>query len=319
MAVNGHAVVGTPVCHNAVRIGERPLSGQARAEPRSRSGRVGALVDGVVNLIGQISRPSLGNLQDGANPLHNVEAQHRDRHLCLATEVAGISATAEVLIVRTAPIGGVQARLDVRIGHLPERLHHVVTLDIHAGTGTIQSRCAGIDEVNKAVGSNAVRLLPCHTLAGFGASVGAHIMEARCRTGNKAAQHHGNAVAGVVLSSERSRGLRAVPVKGRSHADFGEVSIRRPVYPLALALETTDHSVAAERFFMPAHLVKTRIAVQNVADNQGHLDDKLPILVGRNDLRLRDDRRQILAEVLIKAPLQFFRTHTSAFSYSSWS
>ena len=126
-------------------------------------------------------------------------------------------------------------------------------------------------------------------------------MEARCRTGDKAAQHHGNAVAGVVLSGERSRGLRAVPVKGRSHNGLGEVSIRQPVRPLALALEAADHGVAAQCFFMPAHLVQTRIAVQNVADDQGHLDDKLPILVSRNDLRLRNDGRQILAEVLIKA------------------
>ena len=156
MAVNGHAMVGAPVCHNAVHIGERPLPSQARAEPRSRPSRVGALVDGVVDLIGQISRPTLGNLQDGANALHNVEAQHRDRHLCLAAEVAGISA-AKIFIVRTAPIGGVQACLDVRIRHLTERLHHVVAFGIHAGTGAIQSRCAGIDEVNKAVGGNAVR------------------------------------------------------------------------------------------------------------------------------------------------------------------
>ena len=155
--------------------------------------------------------------------------------------------------------------------------------------------------MNKAVGGNAVRLLPGHTLAGFGAPVGAHIMEARCRTGNKAAQHHGNTVAGVVLSGERSRGLWAVPVKGRSHDGLGEVSIRQPVRPLALTLEAADHSVAAQRFLMPAHLVQTRIAVQNVADDQGHLDDKLPILVSRNDLRLRDDGWQILAEVLIKA------------------
>ena len=261
MAVNGHSMVGTPVCHNAVHIGERSLSGQVRAEPCGRPGRVGAFVDGVVNLVGQISRPTLGNLQDGSNALHNVEAQHRNRHLCLAAEVAGISTAAEVLIVRATPIGGVQAHLDVRIGHLPERLHHVVTLGIHTGTGTIQSRCAGIDEVNKAVGGNAVRLLPGHTLAGFRAPVGAHVMEARRRAGNKAAQHHGNAVAGIILGSERGRGLRAVPVKGGSHDGFGEVSIRQPVCPLPLTLEAADHSVATECFFMPAHLVQTRIAV----------------------------------------------------------
>ena len=49
--------------------------------------------------------------------------------------------------------------------------------------------------------------------------------------------------------------------KGGSHDGFGEVSVRRPVCPLALALEAADHSVATERFFMPAHLVQTRIAV----------------------------------------------------------
>ena len=83
----------------------------------------------------------------------------------------------------------------------------MIALSIHTGTGTVQGRCAGIDEMNKAVGGNAVRLLPGHTLAGFRAPVGAHVMEARCRAGNKAAQHHGNTVAGVVLSGERSRGL----------------------------------------------------------------------------------------------------------------
>lgn len=132
-----------------------PLSGQARAEPCGRPGRVGAFVDGVVNLVGQISRPALGNLQDGSNALHNVEAQHRNRHLCLAAEVAGISTAAEVLIVRATPIGGVQARLDVRIGHLPERFHHMIALGIYAGTGTIQGRCAGIDEVNGLISLTA--------------------------------------------------------------------------------------------------------------------------------------------------------------------
>ena len=87
-----------------------------------------------MDLVGQISRPALGNLQDGSNALHNVEAQHRNRHLCLAAEVTGISAAAEVLIVRATPIGGVQARLDVRIGHLPERFHHMIALGIYAGT-----------------------------------------------------------------------------------------------------------------------------------------------------------------------------------------
>ena len=53
MAVNGHTMVGTPVCHNAVHIGERSLSGQARAEPCGRPGRVGAFVDSVVDLVGQ--------------------------------------------------------------------------------------------------------------------------------------------------------------------------------------------------------------------------------------------------------------------------
>ena len=137
----------------------------------------------------------------------------------------------------------------------------MVALGIHAGTGTIQSCRAGIDEVNKAVGGNAVRLLPGHTLTRLWTPVCTHIMEARCRTGNKAAQHHGNTVAGVVLSGERGRGFRTIPVKGGSHNSFGEVSVRQPVCPLALALEAADHSVATERFFMPAHLVQTRIAV----------------------------------------------------------
>ena len=107
----------------------------------------------------------------------------------------------------------------------------------------------------KAVGGNAVRLLPSHTLAGFRAPVGAHVMEARCRAGNKAAQHHGNAVAGIILGSERGRGLRAVPVKGGSHDGFGEVSVRQPVCPLALPLEAADHSVATERFFILSSII----------------------------------------------------------------
>ena len=86
-------------------------------------------------------------------------------------------------------------------------------------------------------------------------------MEARRRAGNKATQHHGNAVAGIILGSKRGRGLRAVPVKGGSHDGFGEVSVRQPVRPLPLTLEAADHSVATECFFMPAHLVQTRIAV----------------------------------------------------------
>ena len=113
-----------------------------------------------------------------------------------------------VTMLRFNIVEGIGPVLQIAEGWTAERLHHVVALGIHAGTGTIQSCRAGIDEMNKAVGGNAVRLLPGHTLAGFGAPVGAHIMEARCRTGNKAAQHHGNTVEGAGMGArELQRGL----------------------------------------------------------------------------------------------------------------
>ena len=119
--------------------------------------------------------------------------------------------------------------------------------------------------------------------------------------GDESAQHHGNAVEGVVLRSEGRRRFWAVPVKGRGHDGFGKVRVGQPVRPLPLPLETRRHGVFAQRFLVPAQLVQLGIPIQNVLDDDRHLGDELPVLIGRDNLGAGHDLDQFLARVAVEA------------------
>src|SRR5699024_5744534 len=142
---------GAPVGHHAVHVLESSLAGDAGNEPGGGPGAVGAQVDGGVHVVGQVGGPALGQLQHRADALHDVHAQHGHGHLGRAAEVAGEAAAAEVLLVGTAPVGGLQAGVYVLVVHLPEGLHYMLALVVGDGAGAVQRGGAGIDEVDEAV------------------------------------------------------------------------------------------------------------------------------------------------------------------------
>ena len=287
VAVDGHAVVGAPVSHDGVYIAEGTLAGQARCKPGGGPGRIGPLVQHPVHFIGQQDGRPLGKLQHKADTLDDVETEHGHGHFTAGAEVRGESAAAEILIIGPAPVGGGEAGVNVLLRHIPERLHPAA-----GGSGVIKSGCAGIDQMNKAVHRGAGRRPAGHALHGFRTPVGPHVVETGRGLRDQGTEQHAETVERVVFGRKRRRLFRPVPVERRGHDGFGEITIRKPVGPLALALETGGDSIPTERLLVPAELVKLRISIENIADDDRHLRDEFPVLVGRNHLALCDDLRQ---------------------------
>ena len=93
------------------------------------------------------------------------------------------------------------------------------------------------------------------------------------------AEEHRDAVQGVVLRREDEGLADAVPVEGRVQDGFGKVAVGVKVRPLALALETAQDGVVAQGFLPEAQFLELGIALQEVADDQGHLHDEGPVRV----------------------------------------
>ena len=301
--VDEGAVVRAPVGHDAVDVLESALPGQAGGEPGRRPGAVGAQVDLFVHVVGQQGGPALGELKHGAEPVDEVEAHEGDGHLRVGLKVGGEPAAAEVLIVGAAPVGRTEHRFDIGIGDVEPLLHAAVSALVLRDAGGVERRRTRVDEVQEAVGGDALRAASAHPLDRLGAPVGAHVGEDGGAVGQQRLKEHGDAVAGVVLGGEHGRALFAVPVEGAVVDRLHEVAVREPVGPLALPLEAARDRVAAERLLVPAHLGELGIAVQDVVADERLLDDELPVLVGRDDLGFRDDLRQVLAGVAVEALL----------------
>ena len=221
--------------------------------------------------------------------------------MSLAAEMAGEAAAAEILVIRAAPVRCVRTGLDVLVFHLPEGLHHIIACLVPARAAAVQCCRARVDEVDESVLCHSLRPPACHTLAGLGAPIGTHVMEAGRGVGDQRAQQHGHTVAGVVLRCKGRGHFRAVPVESAGQDGLGKIRVGQPVCPLALPLEAACHRVAAQRFLVPAQLVQLRVAVQDVPHHHRHLGDKLPVLVRGHDLGPGNDLRQVFARVAVKA------------------
>ena len=146
-----------------------------------------------------------------------------------------------------------------------------------------------------------------------GTPVGAHVGEYRRTVRDEVQKQHSETVEVVILGRENERRALAVPVKRRVEYSLGEVSVRHIVGPLALTLESAEDSVAAVRLLDVAHFGELRVAEHNVADDERHLRDKLPLLLvlcgvvlpfGRIDLEtlravLLDPREFLLVFVVV--------------------
>ena len=110
-----------------------------------------------------------------------------------------------------------------------------------------------------------------------GAPVCADIGEHLAAAGQQMAEKHRNTVASVILGGQDECFADAVPVERSVHQRLGIVSVRLPVGPLTLSLETAGDGIVAERLFLEAHLAQTGITLHKVADNECHLDDEFPV------------------------------------------
>ena len=82
MTVRNSAVVRAPVLHNLIGCSERAarLAVAAGSKPCAGPGRVGSFHKLIRNLIGQLYRPALGNLENRTEPLNKIKPYHGSGH-----------------------------------------------------------------------------------------------------------------------------------------------------------------------------------------------------------------------------------------------
>ena len=279
VAVDDGAVVGTPAVHYAVDILERSPGGiQAGGEPGGRPAFVGAVVKDLV--LGGIDfhGPAFGKLQHGAQVLHYVHPYHRAGHTAAGKELGGEAAAAEVLTVGRHPYGGVQAGIGLFLRDFPEGLHCGFAV-LEAASAAVQRGCTGVDKVDDSVCGLAFEGLAGDAFDGVGAPVGPYIGKDGGTLRHQVAQQHCDAVQGVVLGGQDEGFANAVPVEGRVQDGLGKITVGIEVCPLPLALETAQDGVVAKGFLSEAQLLELGIALEQVADDDGHLDGEFPVLV----------------------------------------
>ena len=187
-------MVCTPICHDGIDVLEGAFAGQAGNEPSCRPGWIGALIENGMDFIGQGDRVALRELEDWANALDEVKADHRHRHFGLRFEVGGEAAAAEIAEVCRAPVGGRGHGFNIRVRHIPPLFHQVCTCFILADAGGVKRRRAGVDEVDKARCRRAFRCFARNALDRLRAPISAHICEYACCAGEELAKEHGKAV-----------------------------------------------------------------------------------------------------------------------------
>ena len=137
--------------------------------------RVGAVDDLVAHVVGQLHGPALGDLEDRALAGHEVEAGRGHGHAASGGEVGGEPASGEVLAGGGVEGGGLQVRLDVRLGDLPPVLDDRVALGVLLLAGGVEGRRPGVAQVDEPVLSAPLEPVPGDPLNGLGTPVGAHI------------------------------------------------------------------------------------------------------------------------------------------------
>ena len=115
-------VIRPPGSHHPVHILEIPLPGEPGREPGGGPRGTGAPVQGIMHRLGQIHRPSLGNLNHRPLPLHQIDPAHGAGHAAPGKKVRGISSALEIAVIRRAEIRRLHAGLRLILADLPERL-----------------------------------------------------------------------------------------------------------------------------------------------------------------------------------------------------
>ena len=269
-------MVRAPVVHDRIGVGERAASGQARDKPRGRPRRVRALLEQLVGLRRKLDRLAFGDLQGRAETVHEVEPEHGGGHAATGDVARAPTAAGEVFGNRGMPCRGGEARLDLGVRDLPERLHRRLSVDALLAA-SIERGGAGVDEVQKTLGGQAGRRLAGDAADGFRAPVGAQVGEHLGRVGEEVAEQHADAVHGVVLRCDDVGRAAAVPIEGGAEDGLEEIPVGHVVGPLSLALEAGRDGMVSLGLLTEAHLGELRIADHEVAGDEGHLDRDLPL------------------------------------------
>ncbi len=288
VSVAERPVVRAPGVHHRVTIGERAPAGQPRGEPGGRPSPVGAAIENVVDLLGQLEGPPFRQLEHRPEAPHQVDPRHGDGHAAAGDEVRGEPAAAEVFRDAGIPRGRVEALPGFGLGDFPERLDSGPAVD-RLAAGAVQGGGAGVDQMDQSASGHAGRLVARDPLQRGRAPIGPHVGEDLGGAGQEMAEEHRRAVEAVVLGGEDVRGADAVPVEGRVEDGLHEIAVGQVVGPLPLALEAGDDGVAAQGLLAEAQLGQPRIADHQVAGDDGHFDRPLPdpLLLGRREAVLR--------------------------------
>ena len=131
--------------------------------------------------------------------------------------------------------------------------------------------------MDNAIGCQAGQFLTCHTFHCLRTPIGTHVGKDLCTIGQQMAEKHGYTVASIVLCSQHKGFADAIPVEGSVEQSFWIVAVGIEVGPLTLALETCGDGIMTQCLFLEAHFPEFRIACHQVAHNDHHLHNELPV------------------------------------------
>ena len=282
MAVADRAVVGAPVVHHVICGLERAslLAVASGCKPGAGPGVVGSLPQGVRNVSRQIQRPALCNLQYRTKTLDQIESDHGNGHFCLGFKAGGITAATEIAQIGIVPGGVFHNGLGVLLGDLIPGLERGIAICILSRAVCIQTACAGVDQMDKAVclGSLALEVIARAALDSITAPIGTDVGKHLCAIGQQLHKQHADAVEHVVLGGQNIGLSRAVPVKRGVEHSLGKVAVGIEVRPLTLTLKSCGDGVMTNGFFLVT-LRQVGVTVHQILDDHGHLDHEFPVCV----------------------------------------
>ena len=279
VAVGHDTVVCAPVVHDLVSAGEGTFAIEDRSKPSGWPSWVGALVEGVVDVIWEIHRVSFRDLEGGAESTNEVEADHGRWHAAACAEAGAEAAAGEVFSDRWVPSGGFEAFLHFRIRDVPEGFHGGLTVDFLL-PGAVESGGAGVDQVEDAVANLRVgKWFSGCFRDGVEAPVGAEIGENLCAIREQVAHEHAGTIERVVFRGDDVGRAFAIPVEGGIEDRLEEIAVWKVVSPLPLALEASGDGVVALGLFAEAHFCEFGVSDHQVAGDERHFHAVFPFRV----------------------------------------
>ena len=133
--------------------------------------------------------------------------------------------------------------------------------------------------MNEAASRLAGEAVARHSVHRIRAPVGAHIGEDLSRAREQVTEEHCQSVEAVVLRGHDVRLANSVPIKGGVEDGLEEVAIGEVIRPLALSLESRRDGIVTQGLLAVAEIRQARVADHQVASDESHLHDHLPVRV----------------------------------------